>query len=242
MRDETFAMHAVSTQRYWGGSLASLTQDIAGLYYKLHGRFRPVEMKKSFIKRRKRIAPAIPDQSQRPLPTPGTSASPDPSLAPLPERHRNNASHIDPHLHHDDHHAGPQHPITEARGPPPVDFTTYAARATPSSTPFHRTDYTEYSQGRESAVHAQKRSFIDSEPGPPLDRLKRRTPEIGNGGTSHETKAPPADSGTEQAKGDMTHLSEEERNAKRKRKRELEEKIRLMQLEMQQLEQESGDG
>lgn len=57
-----------------------------GLYYKLHGRHRPVQMKKQEIKRRKRVMPAIPGQQQIPMQLNAAgqdaSVSPDPSQQP----------------------------------------------------------------------------------------------------------------------------------------------------------------
>ncbi|KAI9754168.1 MAG: hypothetical protein M4579_004836 [Chaenotheca gracillima] len=52
-----------------------------GLYYKLHGVHRPVAMKKSTIKRRKRVVPAMADLAVNDLHSPGhaSSTSPEPS-------------------------------------------------------------------------------------------------------------------------------------------------------------------
>ena len=65
----------------------SLSDVVTGLYHKLHGITRPVTMKKSTIKRRKRVVPAsqdhLPDQANAP-PLP-TSVSPEPSPAPHTE-------------------------------------------------------------------------------------------------------------------------------------------------------------
>ncbi|MCJ1477654.1 putative electron transfer flavoprotein subunit [Lambiella insularis] len=62
---------------------------LSGLYHKLHGVSRPVAMKKSTIKRRKRVVPAGQDQGSEQLPSqrhPPPSVSPEPSLAMVSER------------------------------------------------------------------------------------------------------------------------------------------------------------
>ena len=65
----------------------SLSDVVTGLYHKLHGITRPVTMKKSTIKRRKRVVPAsqdhLPEQANAP-PLP-TSVSPEPSPIPHTE-------------------------------------------------------------------------------------------------------------------------------------------------------------
>ncbi|KAF7712589.1 GATA transcription factor SREP [Penicillium ucsense] len=93
-----------------------------GLYYKLHGCYRPTTMKKSIIKRRKRVVPALRDQS--PTATThssnGSSASPEASPATLA---------------HDHHRYMSNEPIDGPRqlpfAPPPVDFTGYHITSTP---------------------------------------------------------------------------------------------------------------
>ena len=52
-----------------------------GLYHKLHGSHRPVQMKKSTIKRRKRVVPAFPDIAAAPPPRPD-SPSAEPQIRP----------------------------------------------------------------------------------------------------------------------------------------------------------------
>jgi hypothetical protein len=108
--------------------LRVMTNPIKGLYYKLHGKHRPVAMKKQEIKRRKRVVPAgdggsqvassVADYSppQRPSQTPAFdhSVSPDPSTA-LESREEYT----------------PEPP----RGPIPVDFTTYYSNPPATSNP-----------------------------------------------------------------------------------------------------------
>lgn len=101
-----------------------------GLYYKLHGCYRPTNMKKSIIKRRKRVVPALRDQSPAAAThsSNGSSASPEASPAAL------------------SHHPQDEHyrymnsePFEQNRriqmAPPPVDFTGY--HLNPAPLPHH---------------------------------------------------------------------------------------------------------
>ena len=65
----------------------SLSDIVKGLYHKLHGITRPVTMKKSTIKRRKRVVPVNqePLQDQLNIPPLPTSVSPEPAPAPYTE-------------------------------------------------------------------------------------------------------------------------------------------------------------
>ncbi|KAK2732713.1 putative electron transfer flavoprotein subunit [Onygenales sp. PD_40] len=115
-----------------------------GLYHKLHGSYRPVTMKKSIIKRRKRVVPAMREHS----PTGATqssngSASPEVSPAALAHTHDSQRKyqngdksngfsaasngHPSPHGHH--LYRQTYHP------PPPADFTGYTSN--PISLPHH---------------------------------------------------------------------------------------------------------
>lgn len=85
-----------------------------GLYYKLHGCYRPTTMKKSTIKRRKRVVPAMRDQS----PGAVTQSSGDSSASP--EAHPAHLARFD-------------RPIL---APPPVDFTGYNLKTT-ATLPHH---------------------------------------------------------------------------------------------------------
>ncbi|KAJ5279299.1 hypothetical protein N7478_004671 [Penicillium angulare] len=103
-----------------------------GLYYKLHGCYRPTTMKKSIIKRRKRVVPALRDQSPTAATqsSNGSSASPEASPAALShtqDEHYRYMSNEPDHYHglpgkgaYDD-----ARPLPFA--PPPVDFTGYHA-------------------------------------------------------------------------------------------------------------------
>ncbi|EED22996.1 siderophore transcription factor SreA [Talaromyces stipitatus ATCC 10500] len=75
-----------------------------GLYYKLHGCYRPTTMKKSIIKRRKRVVPAMRDHS------PGFGTQSEGESSASPEAHPARLTH------------GLDRPML---APPPVDFTGY---------------------------------------------------------------------------------------------------------------------
>jgi len=83
-----------------------------GLYHKLHGSHRPVQMKKSTIKRRKRVVPAYPDVA-RPEASPSQKAL---SITPEPGSPDQDGQQ-DP---------GEHPPATKRkRSPPTVDYTGY---------------------------------------------------------------------------------------------------------------------
>ncbi|KAJ5893631.1 GATA transcription factor sreP-Penicillium chrysogenum [Penicillium taxi] len=108
-----------------------------GLYYKLHGCYRPTNMKKSIIKRRKRVVPALRDHS--PTATThssnGSSVSPETSPAAL-------AYHDDHQRYMSNEPADPDHSMPGwglheeaprlAFAPPPVDFTDFYTTPAPA--------------------------------------------------------------------------------------------------------------
>ncbi|KAL8771604.1 MAG: hypothetical protein Q9209_003047 [Squamulea sp. 1 TL-2023] len=100
-----------------------------GLYHKLHGVHRPVTMKKSIIKRRKRVVPAMPDQVHNDQHHPSFDvASPPDSQEPSNGQLQN--PQRSPMLHQDE-------PVGDGQfreqyinhqsqfDPPPIDFTGY---------------------------------------------------------------------------------------------------------------------
>lgn len=104
-----------------------------GLYYKLHGLHRPVGMKKSEIKRRRRVMPANHDQHLAPFSVqPTQSTSPEPRRLP-PLNHMNASSMPAAYPQqgvNDSEHSQQAHQIEISssdisRGPMAVDFTNY---------------------------------------------------------------------------------------------------------------------
>ena len=120
-----------------------------GLYYKLHGSHRPVQMKKEEIKRRKRVVPASMTSNERSSPF-GTDTLSDVSAR---SGHRSSmpASVAATPLHGSDPNASqpsrpPDHgPRRQNGGPIPVDFTDFHARS--------------HSARPDSPTESRKRSF-----------------------------------------------------------------------------------
>ncbi|KAK2737417.1 putative electron transfer flavoprotein subunit [Myotisia sp. PD_48] len=107
-----------------------------GLYFRLHGNHRPVAMKKTVIKRRKRVVPALRDQSPTARSSGGSSISPEMAPAGL------STSNADTHntLYASTEriaatygtHSRAQPSLYPANShysaPPPVDFTGYCVQ------------------------------------------------------------------------------------------------------------------
>ncbi|EXJ84446.1 hypothetical protein A1O3_05114 [Capronia epimyces CBS 606.96] len=105
-----------------------------GLYHKLHGSHRPVQMKKSTIKRRKRVVPAYPDV----LRSDGNVSQKTVSTSPEP---------VSPGLDYRESSGDPTPAPKRRRAPPPVDYTGYvpgpsAGGDAPRSTQPPSDDYT----------------------------------------------------------------------------------------------------
>ncbi len=111
-----------------------------GLYHKLHGSHRPTAMKKSTIKRRKRVVPALGDAAQEPnsrsIPQQTTSSPEAPYLAPsLPvhlerrppqprkTRRKSTATGEDQVVQTEDDNS--THQRLFSRPPPTIDFTGF---------------------------------------------------------------------------------------------------------------------
>ena len=105
-----------------------------GLYYKLHGLHRPVGMKKSEIKRRRRVMPANNDQHLAPF-----SVRPTESVSPAPSHSHSHAHRLPPPPQHypvqphRDHDHSPEN--THYRGPIAVDFTNFGKEKRPHRLP-----------------------------------------------------------------------------------------------------------
>ncbi|KAL4887596.1 hypothetical protein BJY04DRAFT_4929 [Aspergillus karnatakaensis] len=99
-----------------------------GLYYKLHGCYRPTTMKKTIIKRRKRVVPALREHSPTGAThsSHGSSASPEassPAALSLPHDDRYRYYSSEPTF--DRISPAAQRPFGFA--PPPVDFTGFTS-------------------------------------------------------------------------------------------------------------------
>ncbi|KAL4904955.1 hypothetical protein BDW74DRAFT_24158 [Aspergillus multicolor] len=109
-----------------------------GLYYKLHGSYRPTTMKKTIIKRRKRVVPALRENS----PTAATHSSHGSSASPEAASPATLAySHDEHHRYYSSEPVDHFHRISPAAqrpfgfAPLPVDFTGFNAGAV--SLPHH---------------------------------------------------------------------------------------------------------
>lgn len=112
-------------------SLVSMLTETTGLYHKLHGVHRPVAMKKSIIKRRKRVVPALHEFPPHPSTSPplAPSVSPDPAQAYHSDIADDHRGSINPDgsinlgtRHRDDTSTSN---FTPRHAPAPVDFTAY---------------------------------------------------------------------------------------------------------------------
>lgn len=110
--------------------LPASTLTVPGLYYKLHGSHRPVEMKKQEIKRRKRIVPAEPGTVVPQAPPSMASNSPPQRATQTPVLEQS-ASPASTTAIETSEVAYPPYP----RAPPPVDFTSYYSNGPITSHP-----------------------------------------------------------------------------------------------------------
>ncbi|KAM5454827.1 GATA type transcriptional activator of nitrogen-regulated protein [Microsporum audouinii] len=101
-----------------------------GLYYRLHGSHRPVAMKKTVIKRRKRVVPALRDRS------PGAGSSDNSSVSPELHSASLSTTNADTNTYARSEHGhaydAAQYPHT---APPPIDFTGYYSKPTTTLPP-----------------------------------------------------------------------------------------------------------
>lgn len=151
-----------------------------GLYHKLHGSHRPVQMKKSTIKRRKRVVPAYPDtprsvaaESQQAVSTSPEPVSPEKEGRQTPTESTPTAK--------------------RRRSPPTVDYTGYvpesSARDAPQSTQKAAEDYTVQAQLAAAAAEGMRLdpALVDaSRRQREQDANMTREPEFRTGGTTVE--------------------------------------------------------
>ncbi|KIW64313.1 hypothetical protein PV04_09257 [Phialophora macrospora] len=149
-----------------------------GLYHKLHGSHRPVQMKKSTIKRRKRVVPAYPD-APRPATQQPASASPEPT-ALTPDEHQVPSD---------------SSPATKRRRQTPtVDYTGYVPQSSLSEGPTTSQDTSDhYAMRLQRAAAAAGGMQLD----PALLEAGRRRQE--QDATQSESRADDADAEQERA-------------------------------------------
>ena len=130
-----------------------------GLYHKLHGVHRPVAMKKSIIKRRKRVVPAPQEhqspnyQNQAPIPT-TTSGDQQSGIAQANEYQRSS---------NQDMGNTQDHPH-----PPPVDFTDYRIQP-----PYHQSNQYQSHNSPTPQIHHPTGNSPTPQPQPVSSALKR---------------------------------------------------------------------
>lgn len=233
--------------------------NLLGLYYKLHGVHRPSGMKKSEIKRRRRVMPATSDQHLAPFSVNNTqpiSPPPEPAAQrsvppfyPPPQQQQQQQKHSD----HSHSHQLPPHSFEPARlprAPIAVDFTHFGKPLRPTSA-----EQPESAQPSNLPV-SRKRSFSISNasdqarqpPSPAYARsdrsqrseaenidpsLSSTTPAPGSS-TSQEHKVPQAVMGT----GDLTPSGQSLRQEKRAR---LEQEMAMMREALLAKEREMAE-
>ncbi|KAB8760604.1 hypothetical protein FH972_026596 [Carpinus fangiana] len=238
-----------------------------GLYYKLHGQHRPVEMKKSFIKRRKRVAPALGGQDTQHLSA--ASASPVSTSPEAPSSFPSHTQQRDPWTptwtprNHTRNPMEPQHNIDptldRSRHPPPVDFTQY------NPSPHHSTPHrlsdppSQYPPHPDSSAR-QERTYAFASPIPASPKRRRSNDPPAPPSTyssSHEqahdavplpprptqaaTPAPHIENAVSATTNPATAEESEDRLSKRLKREQLKEKMRRMQQEIDEMGGSEGE-
>lgn len=241
--------------------LLQLTGSNVGLYYKLHNSHRPVEMKKSFIKRRRRVMPAPPGQDTYEHQSyyenengqvqpealiresleemsPETSSSEFYSRLNAAANASQGGANIDPHLDIGQSNA--------QRHPPPVDFTHYRTDSQLPRTSSNTHLYDEQLNGQQSLPErGGGRGSLTSER------------EASHSQSQGQEMAPRSESGAgeevdqgntraDRATSNVTEPSEEEEQRRKRVRRaaerqSLEEQIRMLTERRNALDGDGGE-
>ena len=206
-----------------------------GLYYKLHGAHRPVEMKKQEIKRRKRIVPADASNSSQ---APSSVASYSPQMRATETPVFEHSASPDPSTALETSETYP--PVS--RGPVAVDFTNY--RSTPSLLGGPAA-----SAGYSSAPSPRKRSRSATEdpealhPGPPhsMPHRPNAISSILNPAGTHDANIDPslAHTSAPQSSGPSSEVREDKSVKKERLRREadmMREELLRKERELQSLD------
>ncbi|KAL8807910.1 MAG: hypothetical protein Q9182_000376 [Xanthomendoza sp. 2 TL-2023] len=135
-----------------------------GLYHKLHGVHRPVTMKKSIIKRRKRVVPAMPDQVHNNQQHPSFEVTNPPASQSPSNGHLHDAQTSTKTTNNES--MGGEGPFRDQRvdqepqfDPPPIDFTGYQIdrQRQPSTQSQHLPPPSFYDQSSTSQPESQNR-------------------------------------------------------------------------------------
>lgn len=197
----------------------------AGLYYKLHGSHRPVEMKKQEIKRRKRIVPA--DGTSTHAPSSIASYSPQPRATQTPAFEHS----VSP---------DPSTAIIESselplgvRPPVPVDFTTYQISTTHLGPPSPSTTYAGVPSPRKRSLSATL--DVDEKPSTPAPHRPNPISSILNPAAAHDTNIDPSLSSLSQQSAESFVASQEDKAARKER---LRREAEMMRVELARRERE----
>ncbi|EFR00240.1 GATA factor SREP [Nannizzia gypsea CBS 118893] len=141
-----------------------------GLYYRLHGSHRPVAMKKTVIKRRKRVVPALRDRS------PGAGSSENSSVSPELQSASLSTGNADTNAYPPSEHRG--HPYGAAQfphsaPPPPIDFTGYYSKPAQSTSSPGLNTLINHSPNTKKRTHSESTS---TETAPPATRIQTEMP------------------------------------------------------------------
>ncbi|KAI4715942.1 hypothetical protein E4T48_07873 [Aureobasidium sp. EXF-10727] len=228
-----------------------------GLYYKLHGVHRPSGMKKSEIKRRRRVMPATSDQHLAPFSVNNTQPiSPPPEPAPqrsvppfYPQQQQPQHQHSE---HSHPHHLAPPasfEPTRLPRAPIAVDFTNFGKPSRPTSAeqPEHPQPSTASRKRSFSISNASDQARQPPSPAyPQSDRSQRSEAENIDPSLSSATPAPGSITSVQDYKaplavmgaGDLLQPGQSSRQEKRAR---LEQEMAMMREALLAKEREMAE-
>ncbi|KAI5252820.1 hypothetical protein E4T42_03122 [Aureobasidium subglaciale] len=232
---------------------------LLGLYYKLHGVHRPSGMKKSEIKRRRRVMPATNDQHLAPFsvnnsqpisppPEPAAQRSVPPYYPQSQQQHHPEHSH--PHTHHLPPPASLDAP-RHHRAPIAVDFTHFGKPSRPISA-----EQPEFAHASTLPI-SRKRSFSTSNASdqvrqplspayPRSDRSQRSEAENIDPSLSAPPPAPGSTSSMQDYKAPLAvmgvaDLSQQSQPSRQEKKARLEQEMAMMRAALIAKEREMAE-
>ncbi|EER38301.1 siderophore biosynthesis repressor SREA [Histoplasma capsulatum H143] len=146
-----------------------------GLYHKLHGAYRPPTMKKSIIKRRKRVVPAMREQSPQSA-TQSSNGSVSPEASPAAHAHNHDSHRQYQNVEHGNGHPPPHtRPLYSHayHAPPPADFTGYTSNVI--SLPHHPPSTSQQLRPYDNNHNNGETTNTHRAPMPALHNPKKRT-------------------------------------------------------------------
>ncbi|OMP86360.1 GATA factor SREP [Diplodia seriata] len=236
-----------------------------GLYYKLHGVHRPVQMKKQEIKRRKRVVPAVPAEpanhlfaqhppphyqqhgqtTQQPQRSPSQAAvSPAPTQESFPESRHDSYPRSDSEVAAHLQASMGQQPPPVRFAPPPADFTNYFQQQSAASAASRTVPQPQYPTSPASSIPSKRSVSVgaDDETLPDAPRSTSNIPQLLNidPDLPASSAVTHADGSSTQTSPPTPQMSPEQRHAKRMRleleMQELQKKVLNVQNEIQRLD------